>query len=68
MAAHAAAAILAETATLLRNVNKDDVDTDPFASDEEFEDDKTILDDESQNSRTPITLLPTRLYTNTGFS
>ena len=47
MAANAAAAISAETATLLHDINKDDVDTtDPFASDEEFEDDKTIVDDE----------------------
>ena len=46
MAAYAAAAISAETATLLCDVNKDDMDTDPFASDEEFEDDKTIVDDE----------------------
>ena len=30
MAADAAAAISAETATLLRDVNKDEVDTDPF--------------------------------------
>ena len=30
---------------LLHNVNKDDEDTDPFASDKEFEDDKTIVDD-----------------------
>ena len=46
MAADAAAAISAETDMLLRDVNKDDVDTDPFASDEEFEDDETIVDDE----------------------
>ena len=46
MAADAAAAISAKTATLLRDVNKDDVDTDPFVSDEEFEDDETIVDDE----------------------
>ena len=44
MAADAAAAILAETATLLCDVN-DNVDTDPFASDEEFKDDGTIVDD-----------------------
>ena len=44
MAADAEAAISAETATLLRDVN-DDVDTDPFASDKEFEDDETIVDD-----------------------
>ena len=46
IAADAAVAISAETATLLRDVNKDDVDTDPFPSDEEFEDDETIVDDE----------------------
>ena len=46
MSADAAAAISAETATLLCDVNKDDVDTDPFPSDEEFEDDETIVDDE----------------------
>ena len=46
MAVDAPAVISAETATLLRDVNKDDVDTDPFASDEEFEDDETIVDDE----------------------
>ena len=44
MAADAAAAISAETATLLRDVS-DDMDTDPFASDEELEDDETIVDD-----------------------
>ena len=43
MAADCAAAILAETATILRDFN--DVDTDPFASDKEFEDDETIVDD-----------------------
>ena len=32
--------------TLLRDVNKDDTDTDPFASDEDFKDDGTIVDDE----------------------
>ena len=46
MSADAAAAISAETATLFCNVNKDDMDTDPFASDEEFEDGKTVVDDE----------------------
>ena len=46
MAADAAAVISAETVTLLRDVNKDDVDTDPFASNEEFEEDQTIVDDE----------------------
>ena len=45
-AADAAAAISAKTVTLLRDVNKDDMDTDPFASDEEFEDDKSIVDEE----------------------
>ena len=35
--ADAAAAISAETATLLRDVNQDNVDADPFASHEEFE-------------------------------
>ena len=43
MAADAAAAISAETATLLHYVNKDDMDTDPFASDKEFEDEETIV-------------------------
>ena len=46
MAANAAAAILAETATLLLYVSKDDVDTNLSASDEELEDDETIVDDE----------------------
>ena len=46
IAADAIAAILAETAMLLCDVNKDDVDTDPFANDEEFKDNKTIVDDE----------------------
>ena len=46
MATDAAAAMSAETFMLLRDVNKDNVDTDPFASDEEFEDDETIVDDE----------------------
>ena len=46
MAADAAAVISAETATFLRNINKDDVDTDPFTSDKKFEDNETILDDE----------------------
>ena len=46
MAADATAATSAETATLLRDVNEDNMDSDPFASDEEFEDDKTIADDE----------------------
>ena len=46
MGADAAAAISAETATVLRDTNKDDVETDPFAGDEEFEDDETIVDDE----------------------
>ena len=36
----------AETATLLCDVNKDGMDTDSFASDEEFEDNETILDNE----------------------
>ena len=31
---------------------------DPLASDEEFEDDKTIVDDEKQNS---LTLVPTQV-------
>ena len=44
--ADAAAAISDETAALLRDINKDDMDSDPFASDEEFEDDETIVDDE----------------------
>ena len=46
MAPDAAAAISAETTTLLHDVIKDDVDTDPFASDEEFEVNETIVDDE----------------------
>ena len=46
MAADAAAAISAETFTLLCDVNAKDVDTDPPASDEEFENDKTIVNDE----------------------
>ena len=46
IAADAAAAILAETFTLLHDVDKNDVDTDPFASDEEIEDDETIVNDE----------------------
>ena len=47
MAADAAATISVETATLLRDVNKNDVDTtDPFSCDEKFEDDETIVDDE----------------------
>ena len=42
-AADAAAAISANAVTLLRDVNEN-VDTDPFASDKEFEDnDKTIV-------------------------
>ena len=46
IAADATAVILAETAMLLWDVNKDDVDTDPFASDEEFENDETLVDNE----------------------
>ena len=46
MAANAAAVISVETATLLCNVNKDDMDSDLFVNDEEFEDDETIVDDE----------------------
>ena len=46
MAADAAASISAETTTLLRHVNKGDLDTDTFASDKEFENDETILHDE----------------------
>ena len=46
MSADATAAILAKTVTLLCDVNKEDVDTDPFASEEEFEDDEPIVDDE----------------------
>ena len=42
----APAAISAETAMLLHDVNKDDVNTDPFTSDEKFRDDETIVDDE----------------------
>ena len=44
MAADAAAALSAETATLLHDVN-DDVNTDLFASDGKFEDNETIVDD-----------------------
>ena len=44
--ADATAAISAKTVTLLCDINKDDMDTDPSASDEEFEDDETIVDDE----------------------
>ena len=46
MAADDAAEILAETATLLQDINENDLDTDPFASDEEFEDDETVIDGE----------------------
>ena len=46
VAADAATVISAKTVTLLQEINKDDVDTDPFVSDEEFEDDETIVDDE----------------------
>ena len=49
MAADAAAVISAETAILLCDIN-DDVDTDPFGSDKEFEDNETIVDE--QNSQT----------------
>ena len=41
VAADAATEILAETATLLWDINED---SDPFASVEEFEDDETIVD------------------------
>ena len=46
MAADAAAAISAKAATLLHDVNKNDVDTNSLASDEELEDAETIVDDE----------------------
>ena len=46
VAADAAAEISAETAMLLQDVNEDDLDTDPFASNEKFEDDETVVDDE----------------------
>ena len=46
MAADVVAVFSAETATLLHDINKDDMETDPFASDEEFKDDETIVDDE----------------------
>ena len=46
VAADATAEISAETAVLLQDVNEDDLDTDPFASDEEFEDNETVVDDE----------------------
>ena len=43
--ADAAAAISAKAATLIAG-NEDDLDgSDPFANDEEFEDDETITDD-----------------------
>ena len=48
MAADAAVAISVETATLFRDVKKDDVDTDPFPSDEVFEENETIVDDENR--------------------
>ena len=42
--ADTAAAILAETATLIAG-NEDNLDKlDPFASDEDFEDDETVID------------------------
>ena len=44
MAADATAAISAETATLLCDVNGD-MNIDPFSSDEEFENKETIVDD-----------------------
>ena len=50
MAADATAEISAETATLLQDVNEDDLDTDPFTSDEEFKDDKTVVDDKEHHS------------------
>ena len=46
MVADATAKILVKEFTLLCDVNKNDVDTDPFASEEEFEDDETIVNDE----------------------
>ena len=46
IAADAAAEVSAEMAMLLQDVNEDNLDTDPFASDEEFEDDETVVDDE----------------------
>ena len=46
MAADAATAISAETVMLLYDINKDNVDTDPFVSVEAFEDNEIIVDDE----------------------
>ena len=46
MAADSTAAVSAKGATLLRDLNKDDVDISPFANDEEFNGDKTIINDE----------------------
>ena len=46
VAADAAAEILAETGTLIAGSNKDLDDSDPFASDEELEDDETCIDDD----------------------
>ena len=46
MAADAAAATSVETATPFCYVNKDDMDTDLSASDEEFEDDEIIVNNE----------------------
>ena len=45
VAADAAAEISAETATLLQD-DKNILDVDPFVSDEEFEEDETVIDDE----------------------
>ena len=43
--ADAAAAISAEAATLIAG-NEDDLDgSDPFANEEDFEDDETVIDD-----------------------
>ena len=44
--ADATAAISAETFTSHHDINKNDVDNDPFANDGEFEDDETIVNDE----------------------
>ena len=46
VAADAAAEILAETAVLVAGTNEDLDDSDPFASDEELEDDETCIDDD----------------------
>ena len=58
----APAALVLQTVTHVCNVDKDNVDTDPFVSDEELEDNKTIVDDEQQNSQTLNSSTYTSLY------